>query len=130
MHKIARLMLIVVSFFAAATSLEAATIDDFSTMPMGTCIEDGSVLGSWLFVFDGYGCTVFVAPSGNTVLLEQPSAATQPYDTHGSLVIGPDTSGDVSVQVDMATTRQLRTGSAPNAWEVGWLLWHYTDSLH
>ena len=38
--------------------------------------------------------------------------------------------GDVTVQADMATSRQLRTGSAPNAWEVGWLLWHYTDNEH
>jgi 3-keto-disaccharide hydrolase len=56
--------------------------------------------------------------------------STQPYETHGSLVLGPATTGDVTVQVDMATSRQLRTGSAPNPWEVGWLLWHYTDDQH
>ena len=26
--------------------------------------------------------------------------------------------------------KQLRTGSTPNAWEVGWVLWHYTDDTH
>ena len=28
------------------------------------------------------------------------------------------------------TTRQLRTGSAANPWEVSWVLWHTTDSDH
>ncbi len=130
MHTIARPILLLVSLLGLATPLHAATIEDFSTMPIGTCVDDGSVLGSWLFVFDGYGCTAFVAPGGNTILLEQPAISTQPYETHGSLVVGPATSGDVTVQADMATSRQLRTGSAPNAWEVGWLLWHYTDNEH
>jgi hypothetical protein len=130
MHTIARHMLLLVSLLGVAMPLQAATIEDFSTMPVGTCIDDGSVLGSWLFVFDGYGCNAFVTLSGNTVLLEQPAVATQPYETHANLVIGPATSGDVTVQADIATSRQLRTGSAANTWEVGWLLWHYTDNLH
>lgn len=114
-----------------AMPVYAATIvEDFSTMPVGTCIDDGSAIGSWMFVYDGYGCNAFVALAGNRTLLEQPAVATQPYETHGNLVVGPETAGDVTVQVDMATSRQLRTGSAPNAWEVGWLLWHYTDNLH
>jgi hypothetical protein len=131
MHTIARHILLFVSLLGAATPLHAATIvEDFSTMPVGMCIDDGSVIGSWLFVFDGYGCNAFVTLSGNTVLLQQPAIATQPYETHANLVIGPATNGDMTVQADMATSRQLRTGSAPNPWEVGWLLWHYTDNLH
>jgi hypothetical protein len=131
MHTFAKLVAIVVSLMVIPMPAYAATIvEDFSTMPVGSCIDDGRTIGSWLFVYDGYGCNVFVALSGNTILLEQPEVATQPYETHGSLVVGPATTGDVTVQVDMATTRQLRTGSAPNTWEVGWLLWHYTDDLH
>ena len=30
----------------------------------------------------------------------------------------------------MRTVRQLRTGTAPNPWEVGWTLWHQTDNTH
>jgi hypothetical protein len=131
MHTMAKRVAIFVWFVVTALPVYGATIvDDFSTMPVGTCIDDGSAIGSWLFVYDGYGCNAFVAPAGNKILLEQPEVSTQPYETHGSLVVGPATTGDVTVQADMATSRQLRTGSAPNAWEVGWLLWHYTDDLH
>lgn len=131
MHKIAKRILLFVSLLGAAMPLYGGTITEtFSTMPVGTCIDDGRAIGSWVFVYDGYGCTAFVSPTGNTILLEQPAVATQPYETHGSLVLGPATTGDVMVQVDMATSRQLRTASAPNPWEVGWLLWHYTDDQH
>jgi hypothetical protein len=131
MHTFSKRLAIALSVIATTMPASAATIvDDFSTMPVGTCIDDGRTIGSWLFVYDGYGCNAFVAPAGNTTLLEQPEVATQPSETHGSLVVGPATTGDVTVQVDMATSRQLRTGSAPNTWEVGWLLWHYTDDVH
>jgi 3-keto-disaccharide hydrolase len=77
---------------------------------------------AWTFVYDGFGCTGFVSLTGNIVLIELPQASAQPTETHAGLALGPATVGDVTVQVDMATRRQLRTGSAPNAWEVGWLL--------
>ena len=131
MHKIAKRMLLLVSLLGAAMPLYGGTITEtFSPMQVGTCIGDGSAIGSWVFVYDGYGCTRFVSQTGNTILLEQPAVSTQPYETHGSLVLGPATTGDVTVQVDMATSRQLRAGSTPNPWEVGWLLWHYTDDQH
>jgi hypothetical protein len=97
-------------------------------MPVDSCIDDGTVIGAWTFVCDGFGCTGFVSLTGNIVLIELPQAAAQPTETHAGLALGPATVGDVTVQVDMATRRQLRTGSAPNAWEVGWLLWRFTDS--
>src|SRR4030095_4748303 len=52
--------------------MEART-ESFSTMPVGTCIDAGRVIGSWVFVYDGYGWTAFVSPTGNTILLEQPA---------------------------------------------------------
>jgi len=114
----------------AAAPPPAAPVEDFSSMPRNTCIDDGTTIGAWTFFYDGFGCTGFVSLNGNTVLIEQPQAAADPSETHGGLALGPATMGDVTVQADMATTRQLRTGSAPNAWEVGWLLWHFTDSQH
>jgi hypothetical protein len=30
----------------------------------------------------------------------------------------------------LKTQQQLRTGTAPNAWEVAWVLWNYTDNTH
>ncbi|HEY2231990.1 MAG TPA: family 16 glycoside hydrolase [Candidatus Angelobacter sp.] len=32
--------------------------------------------------------------------------------------------------MSLNTVAQLRQGSAPNPWEVGWVLWHYTDNTH
>lgn len=64
------------------------------------------------------------------MLILRPQPSAQPAETHASLALGPETTGDVAVQVDMATTRHLRTGSAPNPWEVGWLLWRITDPQH
>jgi len=106
----------------------AAPIEDFSSMPVGMCIDDGTIIGSWTFVYDGFGCTGFASFGGNTVLMEQPQGATRPDETHANLVVGPATNGDVTLQADLSTTRQLRTGSDPNAWEVGWLLWRFTDA--
>jgi hypothetical protein len=114
----------------AATSRAEAGTDDFSSMPTGACLEDGTAIGSWSFVYDGYGCTAFMAINGNTVLVEQPQSAADPYETHAGLALGSATSGDVIVQADMATTRQLRIGTAPNPWEVAWLLWRFTDNQH
>jgi hypothetical protein len=99
-------------------------------MPVGSCYPDGSVAGAWQFVFNGYGCNAFVSSNSNTMLFEQPKESTVPDETHAALVVGPAIAGDFSLEVWTATTRQLRTGSAPNAWEVAWILWQYTDQSH
>jgi hypothetical protein len=114
-----------------SVSLLAATfVDDFSAMPVGTCYPDGSTIGAWQFVYNGYGCNGFSAPGGNTALFEQPARSTSPSETHASLAIGPYISGDFTLHVSAATAGQLRVNSAPNPWEVAWVLWHYTDDLH
>jgi hypothetical protein len=114
---------------AAAAAPAAAATEDFSTMPVGTCEPDGTLLGQWEFVYNGYGCNSFVSLQGNTALLEQPKTATKPGETHASLVVGPSTAGDLSVQVDLNTNKQLRN-KRPHPWEVGWLLWNFTDNVH
>lgn len=116
---------------AASAGLLAQTFfEDFSSMPVGHCHPDGSTEGAWRFVYDGYGCNTFARLDGNTTLFQQPKAATAPGETHAALVLGPAVSGDLSLEVVTATSQQLRSGSAPNAWEVGWLLWHYRDDRH
>ena len=127
---LALVLLLAGAFRLAAAPAPAAPVQDFSSMPVDSCIDDGTAIGAWTFVYDGFGCTDFVSLNGNIVLIEQPRASAQPTETHAGLALGPATTGDVTVQVDMATTQQLRTGSAPNAWEVGWLLWRFTDSQH
>jgi len=123
---------LVISLAAVISSRVLATtfVEDFSAMPAGTCYADGSTIGVWQFVYNGYGCNGFVAANSNTMLFEQPATSTSPAETHGALVIGPYISGDFTLQVSAATTGQLRVNSAPNAWEVAWVLWHYTDDSH
>jgi len=60
----------------------------------------------------------------------QPKAATSAGDTHAPLVLGPNIPGDVDFTVRMKTDAQLRKNSAPNPWEVGWVLWDYADDTH
>lgn len=67
----------------------------------------------------------------------EPKAATSPRETHAALVLSDSSysspaSGTprVDFTTSLRTVRQLRTGSAPNPWEVGWVLWHYTDDSH
>jgi hypothetical protein len=114
----------------SASVLADSFFDDFSTMVTGSCYPDGSVIGVWQFVYNGYGCNAFVTSNSNTMLFQQPQASTRPDETHAALVVGPMITGDFTMEASTATTRQLRTNSGPNPWEVAWILWHYTDDLH
>lgn len=116
---------------AAAVPVFAATfVDDFSSMPIDTCYTDGATAGAWRSIFDGYGCNATVYLNGNAVLMERPAISISPDETHGGLVAGPSVSGDLTLQVKATTSRQLRVNSAPQPWEVAWVLWHYTDNSH
>jgi hypothetical protein len=123
-------LVISLAVLISASVLATTFVEDFSTMPAGTCYPDGSTIGVWQFVYNGYGCNGFVAANSNTMLYERPAESTRPDETHGALVIGPSISGDFTLQVSAATTRQLRANGAANTWEVAWVLWHYTDNLH
>src|SRR5215510_10924225 len=125
-----RAFTLVLSVVAAGAILAAVITENFSSMPIDTCFADGTTVGLWRFVFDGYGCTAAVYVNGNVALMERPAAATWEGETHSALAVGPSVSGDFTAQLWMATANQLRTGSAPAPWEVGWVLWHYTDNVH
>lgn len=113
-------------------SLHAARTfaEDFSSRPVGLCHADGTIHGALRFVYDGLGCNGFLSLDGNTVLVVRPRAAISVDETHAGLATGPLVDGDVSVQVSLMTTRQLRIGAPPNPWEVGWVAWHYRDDAH
>ena len=108
----------------------AVVVETFSSFPLERCFQDGERVGAWLFAFNGFGCVAAVSVNGNTMLVERPAESTSPWETHAALAVGPSAIGDVSVQASVITTRQLRTGSEPNPWEVAWLLWHFTDNTH
>jgi hypothetical protein len=129
MHKIRSICLLAALTLSATAHLFAAVFtEDFSRLPINTCYPDGFVSGDWRSVFDGFGCNATVFLHGDAALMERPAAAVSPGETHAGLVVGPAASGDISLAVSVMTLRQLRTGSAPQPWETGWVLWHYADN--
>ncbi len=100
------------------SSTAAATFfsDDFS----GT-------LSKWQIVYTGYGTVAIV----NSQLSMAPQVSTSSSETHSALVAAGDLSWtDYVLSVQMNTLQQLRTGSTPNPWEVGWILFRYQDAQH
>lgn len=107
-----RLGLVAAVLLAAVT----AGIPDGETRPWA----DGSQHGDWTAVFNGYG---EVRPDGAELLLS-PLAPAGPGQTHAALVVSRRSYGDFAATVLVRTERQLRRPD-PQAWEVGWVLWHY-----
>jgi hypothetical protein len=109
----------------------ALPVSDFASMPVGPWVE-GETRGGWQHRFNGFGNTELVSdPSlGLNVLRESPGTAATANETHSALVASTRAFGDVDFSVRLRTVRQLRQGTPPNPWEVGWVLWHYTDNTH
>lgn len=87
--------------------------------------SDGDVHGSWTVVYTGYGR---VSGDDDEVVLEPRSAPTADI-THGGLVITTSPCLDPTFEITVRTEAQVRAG-APNAWEVGWVLWNFRDDDH
>jgi hypothetical protein len=125
-----RLFLLVGVFALAGAALALPTVvngsfsDNFSSYPAASCLTDGASFGAWNVSYAGYGC-VSVVPSADYVQVS-PEASTAASQTHAALVLGPSFMNPVTFSVTLNTVAQLRTGSAPNPWEVGWVLWDYT----
>lgn len=114
---------------ASYSTAVAKTTVQFTDPNNTTLLTDdfSGTLAKWLQVYDGYGLIAIE----NGELSLAPKASTQPTETHAPLVVaGENTWGDVVFTSRMKTVEQLRTGSAPNAWEVGWLIFRYTDDNH
>lgn len=79
---------------------------------------------TWQTIYDGYGTVSW--NSNFTQLTMSPKAATQPGETHAALVVSNQTlQQPYQLTYTMKTTKQLRTGSTPNPWEVAWGLFGY-----
>ncbi|NQV12081.1 hypothetical protein HQ524_01835 [Candidatus Uhrbacteria bacterium] len=75
-------------------------------------------------IFNGYG-KVSVSEAGDSVYLE-PQHSTQSGETHAALVVSKkELNNNFKVSYTVNTHSQLRTGSAPNPWEVGWFAFGY-----
>ncbi len=102
--------------------------DDFTEYPRGQEWTEGKTYGPWKVAFDGYG-SVSVAGKRSRSLALRPETSEEAAETHATLVQSTDTFNDLSLALSLKTTTQLRAGS-PHPAEVGWALWHYTDSEH
>lgn len=91
---------------------------------------EGTSFGPWRVQFTGYGCVTMAQREGARWMRLVPKAATAANQTHGTLVTGPVTTGDMSFSGRTKTAVQLRQNTAPNAWETSWLVWQYTDNSH
>ena len=83
----------------------------------------------WRVAYDGYGHVAASTHRGVLRITLQPARATSPADTHAALVLSRNRWRDLTADIRIRTNRQLRRPH-PNAWEVAWLLWHYTDDQH
>jgi hypothetical protein len=100
--------------FVAGSPGEVLFSDDFS-----------GDLSKWTQAWNGYG-TIKIE---NGTLMMAPKASTSPGETHSALIRSGDlNSNDYIYNVKMNTAEQLRTGNAPNYWEVGWLTFRHQDN--
>jgi hypothetical protein len=60
----------------------------------------------------------------------QSQAPTSPSETHSALITSAASWGDQVFTYTATTTGQLRTGSAPNPWEVAWSMFRFRDLTH
>ncbi|MCX6733638.1 MAG: S-layer homology domain-containing protein [Candidatus Peregrinibacteria bacterium] len=86
--------------------------DNFTSYP-SHYYTDGESFGSWFTQFAGYGTVGIESDAGNNVLHLSPRAVTSSDKTESSLVTGPAYNGPIQ-----------------NPWEVGWVVWNYTDNAH
>jgi hypothetical protein len=109
---------------AAARAGFSETWSEFSP---GSVWVDGNVYGRWTDRWNGYG-TIAVSGAGDhgSSLSLAPLAAA-PWD-HSALVTTTTPMANFSASVTLTTRQQFNT--APNPWEVGWVLWSFSDNTH
>jgi hypothetical protein len=105
--------------------------DDFYSYPRNVCMPDGALFGPWKVEFAGFGCVKVIADTSMTSWLSKaPNASKGRSETHAALTLGPHFAAPYTYSVRLNTIEQLRPGSTSNPWEVGWILWNYTDNTH
>jgi len=132
MKKLAYCLLLpaLIAGFQVVSHAVSSFTDNFSSYTQNICFADGTNFGPWTSAFSGFGCVQVESSGGQSWLDEAPEVSTDSSQTHSSLVLGPSFSNALTFSVSLNTVAQLRQGSAPNPWEVGWVLWHYTDNSH
>lgn len=86
----------------------------------------GMTAADWQVVYDGEGAVAFDADG----ILMTPKAATSADETHAALLLSQKTLTqplqNFKATITFTNISQLRTGSAPNGWEVFWVFFNYT----
>ena len=72
----------------------------------------------------------FSSSVNSNVMWEIPQASITSSETHATLNMTTSSWSEFDVTVRQRTIQQLRTGSAPNAWETAWILFRFTDDTH
>jgi hypothetical protein len=121
-----------VSYGGNAESASDFGIDTTPPAAAGTVdiSTDGTYYGPWHNIFSGGGTQKILQGLSNKVFQQIPQVSTSAGVTHAGLTTSIASYGDLTFQTDINNRAQLRTGSAPNAWEMGWPVWHYTDNTH
>jgi hypothetical protein len=110
---------------AASGRAEPAQTIGFAASTIDTPWQPGSAYGPWYSVYTGYGVTRVVrTPAGTRALSLLPRKAAKPAETFAALVRTQQAWKDVEFLARLRTVAQLRK-PRPNAWETGWVLWHY-----
>ena len=118
----------------ATTTTSSSSPEAFSTMG-STIWSDGQTKNTWTDQWNGYGTAQTTADSTlNTyVAALEPKVSTSPSQTHSTLLTTQSSYTSPTFTVSVRTVQQLRQGSPPNPWEVGWVLWDFnptTDSFY
>ncbi len=112
---------ILLTFLLAGSVMARSFSDDFEFYSGSTCYSGGDSIGMWDVVFAGYGC---VMAEGDYMVLDPEEGGG-----HAALVVGPRTTAGMIYDISLYTAEQLRYED-PNYWEVGWVIWQYTDNDH
>lgn len=105
----------------ALTAGAIATMLTASTAQAVTYWQDGRHYGRWQCVYNGWGKV-----SGSDYRVQMaPRTVTSSDQTSACLVRSRQDYSSVAYTATITTTKQLRTGSRPNTWECGWLIWHH-----
>jgi hypothetical protein len=96
---------------------------------------DGQTKNTWTDQWNGYGTARTTADSklNTNVAALEPAVPTSPSQTHSALLRTKSSYTSPTFTVPVRTVQQLRRGSPPNPWEVGWVLWDFnpnTDSFY
>lgn len=89
-------------------------------------IEENSARDGWRVVYNGFGT---VTHSDSSIVLA-PAPATTDNDSHGALVVDDRAPADIELSATIFTEEQFSADEAPDPWQVGWLLWRYSDADH